>query len=60
MSLRDDLSRLLEKHSVTEITKELSVLCSQKANLAMEQGDDIYAERLHETSNALWAVDFGV
>jgi hypothetical protein len=60
MSLRDDLSRLLEKHSVTEITKELSVLCSQKANLAMEQGDDIYAERLDETSNALWAVDFGV
>jgi len=60
MSLRDDLSRLLEKHSVTEITKELSVLCSQKANLAMEQGDDIYAERLDETSNALWAVNFGV
>jgi hypothetical protein len=60
MSLRDDLSRLLEKHSVTEITKELSVLCSQKANLAMEQGDDIYAERLDETSNALWAIDFGV
>ena len=60
MALRDDLSRLLEKHSVTEITKELSVLCSQKANLAMEQGDDIYAERLDETSNALWAVDFGV
>jgi len=60
MSLRDDLSRLLEKHSVTEITKDLSVLCSQKANLAMEQGDDIYAERLYETSNALWAVDFGV
>jgi hypothetical protein len=60
MSLRDDLSRLLEKHSVTEITKELSVLCSQKANLAMEQGDDIYAERLDETSNALWSVDFGV
>lgn len=60
MSLRDDLSRLLEKHSVTEITKELSVLCSQKANLAMEQGDDLYAERLDESSNALWAVDFGV
>ena len=60
MSLRDDLSRLLEKHSVTEITKELSVLCSQKANLAMEQGDDIYAERLDESSNALWAIDFGV
>jgi hypothetical protein len=60
MSLRDDLSRLLEKHSVTEITKELSVLCSQKANLAMEQGDDLYAERLDETSNTLWAIDFGV
>ena len=60
MSLRDDLSRLLEKHSVTEITKELSVLCSQKASLAMEQGDDIYAERLDECSNALWSIDFGV
>jgi len=60
MSLRDDLSRLLESHSVTEITKELSVLCSQKASLAMEQGDDIYAERLDECSNALWSIDFGV
>jgi hypothetical protein len=60
MTLRDDLSRLLEKHSVTEITKELSVLCSQKASLAMEQGDDIYAERLDECSNALWSIDFGV
>jgi hypothetical protein len=60
MSLRDDLSRLLESNSVTEITKELSVLCSQKASLAMEQGDDIYAERLGECSNALWSIDFGV
>jgi hypothetical protein len=60
MSLRDDLSRLIESHSVTEITKELSVLCSQKASLAMEQGDDIYAERLDECSNALWSIDFGV
>lgn len=60
MALRDDLSRLLESNSVTEITKELSVLCSQKASLAMEQGDDIYAERLDECSNALWAIDFGV
>ncbi|NBV77773.1 hypothetical protein EBR66_06435 [bacterium] len=60
MSLRDELSRLLEKNSVTEITKELSVLCSQKANLAMEHGDDIYAERLEQTSNALWMIDYGV
>lgn len=60
MSLRDDLSRLIESYSVTEITKELSVLCSQKASLAMEQGDDIYAERLDECSNALWSIDFGV
>jgi hypothetical protein len=60
MSLRDDLSRLLESHSVTEITKELSVLCSQKATIAMEQGDDIYAERLDECSNSLWSIDFGI
>jgi len=60
MSLRDDLSRLLESNSVTEITKELSVLCSQKANLAMEKGDDIYAERLEDCSNALWQIDFGI
>jgi hypothetical protein len=54
MSLRDDLSRLLEKHSVTEITKELAVLCSQRAGAAMESGDSIYSERLDQTSNSLW------
>jgi len=60
MALRDDLSRILEKHSFTEITKELSVLCSQRAGAAMESGDEIYAERLEQTSNALWEIDFGV
>lgn len=60
MALRDDLSRLLEKHSASEITKELSVLCSQRADVAMEQGDSIYAEQLHSCANALWEIDFGV
>ena len=60
MALRDDLSRLLETNSVSEITKELSVLCSQKAGVAMEGGDAIYAEQLDACSNALWDLDFGV
>ena len=60
MSLRDNLSRLLESNSVTEITKELSVICSQKARLAMDHGDDIYAERLDQCADALWEIDFGI
>ena len=60
MALRDDLSRLIETHSVSEITKELSVLCSQRAGTAMERGDNIYAEQLDSCSNALWDLDFGV
>jgi len=60
MSLRDELARLLESNSVTEITKEVSVICSQKARLAMDRGDDIYAERLEECANALWEIDFGI
>lgn len=60
MALRDDLSSLLEKHSVSDITKELSVLCSRRAGEAMERGDAIYAEQLDACSNALWDLDFGV
>jgi len=60
MALRDDLSRLLETNSVSEITKELSVLCSQRAGMAAERGDAIYAEQLDACSNALWDLDFGV
>ena len=60
MALRDDLSRLLETHTVSEVTKELSVLCSQRAGTAMERGDNIYAEQLDACSNALWDLDFGV
>lgn len=60
MALRDDLSRILEKHTVGEITKELSVICSQRAQVAMERGDDIYSEQLDACANALWEIDFGV
>ena len=60
MALRDELSRLLETRSVSEITKELSVLCSQRAGMAAERGDDIYAEQLDACATALWNLDFGV
>ena len=60
MALRDELSRLLETNSVSEITKELSVICSQKAGVAMERGDEIYAGQLDACSTALWDLDFGV
>ena len=60
MSLRDELSRLIEKHPVTDITKELSVLCSQRAGMAMERGDGIYSQQLDACADALWDLDFGV
>lgn len=60
MALREELSRLFEKHPASDITKELSVLCSQRASVAMDKGDQIYAEQLDACANALWEIDFGV
>lgn len=60
MTLRDDLSRILETNTVGEVTKELSVICSRRSAEAMEQGDAIYAEQLEACANALWEMDFGV
>jgi hypothetical protein len=57
MSLRDDLSRLLDKHSVTEICKEFSFLLSRQAEQAIEDGNLIYGERLQDISNKFWEME---
>ena len=57
MALRDELSRLLEKHSVTDVSKELSVLLGNQAEQAMENGDMIYGERLQVASNKFWEME---
>lgn len=61
MSTRDDLTRLLEKHSVTDLSKELSVILDQRARDAAENGDLIYSERLQAAADQFWRMeDFGI
>jgi hypothetical protein len=61
MTLREDLSRLLNRYSVTEISKELSVILNHRSSQAREEGQDILSERLDAASNFLWDMeDFGV
>lgn len=61
MALRDELSRILEKHSVTEVTQELSHILGNMSRDAFESGDMILGERLESASNHFWQMeDFGV
>ena len=61
MALRDELSRLLSENTVTEMTRELSVLLGNRAQDAMENGDMIFAERLQAAADHFWRMeDFGV
>ena len=61
MALRDELSRLLSENSVTELTKEMSVVLGGRAQEAMENGDMIFAERLQAAADHFWQMeDFGI
>lgn len=61
MGLRDDLVRLLSENSVTDVTKEMSVILGKKAEIAMENGDSIFSDRLQAAADHFWAMeDFGV
>lgn len=61
MALRDELSRILEKHSVTEVTQELSNILGNMSRDAFENGDMILGERLESASGHFWQMeDFGV
>ena len=61
MTLKGELERLLLRHSVTEISKELSVILNHQSSVANEDGNGILAERLDMASNYLWEMeDFGV
>lgn len=61
MTLREDLARLLNRYSVTEISKELSVILNQRSGVAEAQGEEILSERMNAASNYLWDMeDFGV
>ena len=61
MSLRDDLSRILAKHSVTEVTQEMSQILGNMSRDAFEQGEMVLGERLESASSHFWEMeDFGV
>lgn len=61
MSLKGELEKLLQRHSVTELSKELSVILNHQSSIANENGEHILAERLDLASNYLWEMeDFGV
>ena len=61
MSLKGDLEKILQRHSVTELSKELSVILNHQSSIASENGEQILAERLDLASSYLWEMeDFGV
>lgn len=61
MSLRDDLARILDRNSLSEVTKEMSLLLGQKSEQAFENGDMIYGEQLRAASDHFWAMEnYGV
>lgn len=61
MTLKGELEKLLQRHSVTEISKELSVILNQQSGIAREDNNQILSERLDMASNYLWEMeDFGV
>jgi hypothetical protein len=57
MALRDELTRLVEGYSLTELSHELSLVLHRKAKDAYENGDLIYGERLEIASKKLWELD---
>jgi len=57
MALRDDLSRVLGAHPVTDVVREMSILLNRQADQAMENGDVLYGERLQIASQKLWELE---
>jgi hypothetical protein len=57
MALRDDLSRVLGAHSVTDVVREMSMLLNRQADQAMENGDVLYGERLQIASQKFWEME---
>jgi hypothetical protein len=57
MALRDELSRILDAHSVTDVSKELSLLLGRQAEQAIENGDVLYGERLSVASLKFWEME---
>jgi len=61
MSLRDDVARILDRSSLSEVTKEMSMVLGQKSQQAFENGDMIYGEQLKAAADHFWAMDdYGV
>lgn len=61
MALREDVARLLDRNSLSEIVREMSVVLGQKSEQAMENGDMIYSEQLKAASDHFWQMEnYGV
>lgn len=61
MALRDELFRILSENSVTDVTKEMSIILGRRAEIAMENGDAIFSDRLQAAADHFWRMeDFGV
>lgn len=61
MSLREDVARLLDRHSLSEVVREMSLVLGDKAERAFENGDVIYGEQLKSASDHFWQMEnYGV
>lgn len=61
MSLREDVARLLDGYSLSEVVREMSVVLDAKSGQAFENGDTVYAEQLKSAADHFWQMEnYGV
>ena len=61
MSLREDVARLLDRSSLSEVVREMSLVLGEKAERAFENGDMIYGEQLKSAADHFWQMEnYGV
>jgi hypothetical protein len=57
MSLREDITHLLAVNSLSELTREMSLVLGEKSERAFENGDMIYGEQLKAAADHFWQMD---
>lgn len=61
MSLREDVARLLDRNSLSELSREISLVLGEKSERAFENGDMIYGEQLKSAADHFWQMEtYGV
>lgn len=61
MSLREDVARILDRNSLSEVAREMSLVLGEKSEQAYENGDSVYGEQLKAAADHFWQMEnYGV